>query len=105
MSKIWTYIETETFVQQAKEFGDDDAIQELIEGVLWAISKSPDRFPTIPGTKLQFVRTIEFDRGGSTFVPLKIWFKCIDDHQIEILSISQDVLLDSAGNLDEDDWF
>ncbi len=101
MSKIWTYIETPLFTQQLKEFGDSPAIKQLIDGVLWAISKGPERFPTIPSTKLQFVRTIEFSWGDS-LIPLKIWFTCIDEDQIEILSIGQDAIEDAY--TDDDSW-
>lgn len=99
MSKIWTYIENPLYLSQLAEFGQSEAISELIEGVLWAISTNPEKFPTIPGTRMQFVRTIEFER-DQLLVPMKIWFTCIDDNQIEILSFAQDTLHET-----EDDWF
>lgn len=99
MPKIWTYIENPLFTTQLAEFGDSDAIHELIAGVLWAISTNPGQFPRIPNTRLQFVRTIQFER-DVLLVPMKIWFTCIDENQIEILSIAQDTLDDN-----DDDWF
>ena len=82
--------ESPLYSEQLKEFGEIRHFDEALEGVMWALSTNPEYFEPIPGTTLRFVRTIEFERDGLKLIPLKIWFRIIDENKVELLSISQD---------------
>jgi hypothetical protein len=82
--------ESALYSQQIKEFGETKLLDEALEGVVWALSTKPEYFEPIPGTTLRFVRTIEFERENTGLMPLKIWFRILDDNAVELLSVTAD---------------
>lgn len=85
-----TLKESNLYSEQLREFGNLKFLDEALEGVVWALSTNPEYFQPILNTTLRFVRTIEFEREGFRLIPLKIWFKILDNDHVLLLSITQD---------------
>lgn len=60
-------------------------MDRALEGVRWAVETNAEIFPILPGCRsLRMVRTNEFTGAAGDSPPLRVYFKIVNDHLVEL---------------------
>lgn len=80
-----TIIEEDLFRRQKSKLRISvKRLDEILEGITWALSKRPEAFHNVPGTNLHLIKTDPF----SALPALHVWYK-FDDECVYLLSIEK----------------
>lgn len=83
--KARTIREENQFSEEKKRLGKTaKRLDEILSGVLWAVSRRPESFLNIPDSKLYLAKTDNFPRHSGFY----IWFT-FDDEAVYLRSIEE----------------
>jgi hypothetical protein len=78
-----TIIEEDSFRQSLKKLGiSPKRLDELVEGVIFAVAKSPETFPEVPGTGIHRLQILPFPG----MKRLNVWFT-FEDETVTFLGV------------------
>jgi hypothetical protein len=88
MSDLYTLRESEFYSWQSSKLGTSERMDDVLAGLLWAISKLADDFPLVPGTeKLRVAESTRFLSDDGTPLRVRIWFVVADENAVDLLAI------------------
>ena len=71
----------------ANRYHTDEAhIDEVLRGLVWAISNNAERFRIVPGRNMR----VGFAFGQHPVPALMVYFRIVDDEQAELLWVQED---------------
>lgn len=81
--RAWELVESELYNAQRQTIEPNvKRFDEQMRGVTWALAKNPQIFQSVPGTRLNILKTDEFPGAPR----LRIWFT-FDETKVYLLSI------------------
>jgi hypothetical protein len=84
-SKARTIREEKLFLQQKKKLKHSARrLDEILDGVTWAMCRKPESFPGVPGTRLYLAKTDDFPGTPA----IHIWFT-FDEETVLLLGIEE----------------
>ena len=76
-----TLVHTDNYQRQCEQLGGYARMDQVHTGIEWAICSRPEVYAIIDGTKdIRLLKTIS---------GLGVWFRIIDDEQVELLHIEK----------------
>lgn len=88
--KFRTLIESDVYQKQAKKIADIKFIDEAVRILCNSIAFSPEVFAFVTGfEKIQLAKTDTYLRSGVEVPALRLWFRQLNDNEIELLAIEQ----------------
>lgn len=88
MSNLFTLRESDLYSWQASQLGPTERMDDMLSGLLWAISRLADDFPVVPGTqRLRVAESTRFLHDDGTPLRVRIWFVVVSESEVELLSI------------------
>jgi hypothetical protein len=97
---VRTLIEDPAFTRQLEVLGDIRFADRILNGVTWGISTFAEEFEIVRGYQdLRIAKTDEFDTQDGAIVPLRLYFKIIDEDEVLLYWVER---ADRPGLLDGD---
>jgi hypothetical protein len=97
---VRTLVEHPGFTKQLATLGDVRFADRILSGVTWGISTFAEEFDLVPGYhELRIAKTDEFDSTEGSTVPLRIYFKILNDREVLLYWVERS---DQPGLLDDE---
>jgi len=86
--KFRTLLESKAYQKQAEKIAKIEHIDEALRILCNSIAFSPEVFEFVPGFEgIQLAKTDLYTRNDVEVPALRVWFKQLNDDEIELLSI------------------
>lgn len=95
-TNLYTLVEAHLYTESLGKLGNVERLDEALTGLLWAISRRPDDFPVVSGSKTVRVAKSEYLKvDDAERRKLRIFFRIHDVNCVEMLYID---FLDITGH-------
>ncbi len=86
--KLRTLIESDAYQKQSERIANIKFIDEAVRILCNSIAFSPEVFAFVTGfEKIQLAKTDAYSRSGVDIPALRLWFRQLNDNEIELLAI------------------